>query len=702
MSLRRLLLLAPLSVLLQTPARPQAASPAVAAAASASTAVPPLVPYSGVALSSEGKAVARDAGVTFLIYREAQGGEPLWTESQTVAIDATGHYKAQLGAASPSGLPAELFATGEARWLEVQVAGEPAQPRVLLASVPYALKAADAATLGGLPASAFALAGSKAAGVVTSASTSGISPDATSNVTTTGGTSGYLPVFNGASTVVDSILFSTSTGLGVGDVPNASAVFDVNGKSIWRGTLNVARAGNPTASAGVDSYPLYFQAGSYNSSTKGTLLPAFQLQVEPTGNNTASPSASFNLLYTANSGTPAETGLFFNPNGTIHFAPGQTFPGTGTGNGTITGVAAGTALTGGGTEGNLKLNVDTSKVPLLAGNNTFAGTMTVQGAGAFGTGGTASQGLTGTGTTNGVYGLATSNANNSIGVLGIASTTTGLVIGVDGYTASTTFGSTGVSGFEEATSGNVFGVYGQSASSAGAGVAGIENSPTGVTVGVLGSVASGSGVAGEFINTSGSGLILHGQGNGGATVFSVDTAGNVNVTGKLTKGSGSFKIDDPLDPANKYLSHSFVESPDMMNVYNGNITTDKFGRATVVLPEYFESLNRDFRYQLTVMGQFAQAIVDRKIGATKIGHNRFVIRTDRPSVEVSWQVTGIRKDAYANANRIPEEEEKPETERGYYLHPEVFGQPASKGIVAAQRVHGAGSEVARLAGSANR
>jgi len=121
-------------------------------------------------------------------------------------------------------------------------------------------------------------------------------------------------------------------------------------------------------------------------------------------------------------------------------------------------------------------------------------------------------------------------------------------------------------------------------------------------------------------------------------------AGNLNVTGKLTKGSGSFKIDHPLDPANKYLSYSFVESPDMMNVYNGNITTDRHGLATVVLPDYFEALNQDFRYQLTVIGQFAQAIVKQEIE-----NNRFTIKTNRSLVKVSWQVMGIRHDAYADA-----------------------------------------------------
>ena len=152
----------------------------------------------------------------------------------------------------------------------------------------------------------------------------------------------------------------------------------------------------------------------------------------------------------------------------------------------------------------------------------------------------------------------------------------------------------------------------------------------------------------------------------------VTIRGNLTVTGTVSKGAGSFTIDHPMDPANLYLSHSFVESPDMMNIYNGNITTDKDRFATVKLPTYFEVLNQDFRYQLTVMGQFAQAIVAREIQ-----DNQFVIQTDRPFVRVSWQVTGIRHDAYAEAYRIPVEETKPATERGHYLHPELFRTPLS-------------------------
>jgi len=155
----------------------------------------------------------------------------------------------------------------------------------------------------------------------------------------------------------------------------------------------------------------------------------------------------------------------------------------------------------------------------------------------------------------------------------------------------------------------------------------------------------------------------------------LNVGGNLAVGGNLTKASGSFEIDHPLDPANKYLYHSFVESPDMMNIYNGNVTTDAAGNATVTLPDWFEALNRDFRYQLTVIGQFAQAIVSSEISSSS-----FTIKTDKPNVKVSWQVTGIRQDAWANAHRIPTEVEKAPADQGHYLHPELFGHAGEPSI----------------------
>ncbi|MFT3681788.1 MAG: hypothetical protein QM791_16065 [Ferruginibacter sp.] len=151
--------------------------------------------------------------------------------------------------------------------------------------------------------------------------------------------------------------------------------------------------------------------------------------------------------------------------------------------------------------------------------------------------------------------------------------------------------------------------------------------------------------------------------------------GDVYVGGSLEKSSGTFKIDHPLDPANKYLYHSFVESPDMMNIYNGNITTDANGIAVVTMPDYFDALNKDFRYQLTPIGTFAQAIVKNEINGSQ-----FTIQTDKPNVKISWQVTGVRKDKYAEAHRVKTEVDKESFNKGFYLNAKEWGMPASKSI----------------------
>jgi hypothetical protein len=152
--------------------------------------------------------------------------------------------------------------------------------------------------------------------------------------------------------------------------------------------------------------------------------------------------------------------------------------------------------------------------------------------------------------------------------------------------------------------------------------------------------------------------------------------GNVNVTGSCCQaGAGSYRIDHPTDPANKYLYHSAVVSPDMMDIYNGNVTLDAKGEAWVQMPAWFSALNRDFRYQLTSLGGFAPVYI-----AEKVEDNRFKIAGGSPGIEVSWQVTGIRHDPYANAHRTPVEQDKPAEERGKYLHPTEWGQPDSLGV----------------------
>ncbi|HET9695771.1 MAG TPA: hypothetical protein VFP40_02815 [Terriglobales bacterium] len=152
--------------------------------------------------------------------------------------------------------------------------------------------------------------------------------------------------------------------------------------------------------------------------------------------------------------------------------------------------------------------------------------------------------------------------------------------------------------------------------------------------------------------------------------------GSLSVTGYVYKAGGTFKIDHPLDPANKFLYHSFVESPDMKNIYDGIVMLDDSGEAWVSLPDWFEALNRDFRYQLTAIGAPPAGIYI----ASEISGNKFKVAGGAPKMKVSWQVTGIRQDAYAKAHPLPVEEDKPKEYKGYYLHPQEFNQPVSLGI----------------------
>lgn len=169
------------------------------------------------------------------------------------------------------------------------------------------------------------------------------------------------------------------------------------------------------------------------------------------------------------------------------------------------------------------------------------------------------------------------------------------------------------------------------------------------------------------------GLYVYQVGTGRAGIF----RGDVEVDGELIKSSGSFKIDHPLDPENKYLYHSFVESPQMLNVYAGIAKLGPDGTAVVTLPDWFQALNRDYTYQLTCIGGHAPVHVSKEIE-----DNQFVIAGGRDGLKVSWQVTGVRDDAYARAKPIRVEEEKSDEEKGRYLHPEAFGLPESRGIQA--------------------
>lgn len=250
----------------------------------------------------------------------------------------------------------------------------------------------------------------------------------------------------------------------------------------------------------------------------------------------------------------------------------------------------------------------------------------------------------------------------------------------------------GVAGVAGRTTPNGVGVYGESQGQSGVyppfavGVWG--NSRTGI--GVFGSGSPAGWFRGSVFVRNGSVRIPDGDlecGKGGGTqagtfngrlsvTDEITVVGKATVYGHIFKGGGGFKIDHPLDPARKCLCHSFVESPEMKNLYDGVAVLNRKGQAEIKLPAWFEPLNQDFRYQLTPLGGPAP---DLHI-AKEIRGNRFKIAGGKPGMKVSWQVTGVRHDAYAKKHPIPVEETKAKADRGYYLHPEAHGQPPERAI----------------------
>ena len=292
----------------------------------------------------------------------------------------------------------------------------------------------------------------------------------------------------------------------------------------------------------------------------------------------------------------------------------------------------------------------------------------------------------------GVFGQCTSGAGYGIYGSATSTTTFGTTYGVYGQAVSAN--SYGVYGNSTATTGSPAGVYGTSASGTGYGVYGF-NSFTGndpnnahaggyfvcnapYSQGVYGS-STGNGSAGVFgeggtygVDGYGPTGVVGATSGSGAGFYGVYSAGAFAAT-----GTKSFQIDHPLDPENKYLSHYCTEGIEPYNVYKGHVTTDAKGYAWVDLPAYFEEINRDVDYQLTVIDNsddFVLAKVTREVA-----NHRFQIRTSKSAVKVCWEVKGVRNDRFVKTYGAPAEQDKPKEHRGKYLQPELYGRARERG-----------------------
>ena len=555
--------------------------------------------------------------MTFRIYDAAAAGTTLWTEIKDVTV-SKGFFSTLLG--DTEALPATIF-DGNDRWLGVKVLSDAeTAPRMRLAFVPYATWAINATALGGQASAFYRNANNLNAGSV---------PDARLDaaITRDSEVKSIVTANDGAGSGVDadlldgqdSAFYRNASNINAGTVPDAHIPAAITRDSEVIGIVT----GADGSGSGLDADLLDGLDSSAFLATSGGVLSS----------GTANP-----VLKVTQSGT--------NPNHGVAglFSSAESYGVQGETSSATVGIA--------GVLGSAGLSGVTiaGKSGLLGQSDTGFGVVgsSLNNSGIFGwsTNDYAIDGQGPSTATGGVRGTSFGGAADTSGVYGLHTAGTGVVYGVRGQTSSTT--GRGVYGNATAATGAAFGVYGESNSSSGRGVYGV--SPY---LGVYGyaSAAGAGNYAGYF-------------------------AGDVHVSGNLSKSSGTFKIDHPLDPENKYLSHSFVESPDMMNVYNGNVALDENGAAWVDLPAYFQALNRDFRYQLTAIGGPGPNLYI----AQEVQNNRFQIAGGGPGLRVSWQVTGIRQDAYANAHPVIVEQEKPENERGTYLYPEAFGKDRSKGL----------------------
>jgi trimeric autotransporter adhesin len=623
----------------------------------AGSVVPRLIEFSGVVKDATGKVHTGAATLTFSLYQEQESGRPLWVETQTLELDEQGRYTVLLGATQPEGMPLDLFSSGKARWLGVtpQLSAVGEQPRVLLVGVPYALKAADADTLGGKPASAFVTTDGQtsASQVGTTASTGRTGPTASAmpapgahgdaalsstnqSLASVGGrgTTNYIPIWTSSTTLGNSAFFQTGGKVGLGTTAPGAKLEAVGGMGIGlrgstTGINGGAVVGNATASSGGTT-----GVRGDSASTRGAGV---------VGNASATSGSTIGVL-----------GEVASPNGIA---------------GIFNNTAGGKILSG------QKNGVEVFSV---------ANSKSAVGLSAAGFNGASGSGLPGTDAihaTGGENDPLACFGGGGVGVVATGGTALNFpgagMVAEGGYAFSCMGISRGADGID-ATGGGGCGSGGAGVVASGGGGGKFGGGP-----GVMSTGAS-SGYAGPGVFAKGGsstcGFVgdgidaFKGCGCGGLGGF---FSGGVCVTGNLTvSGTKSFRIDHPLDPLNKYLYHAALESSEVLNLYTGNVVLDANGEAAVQLPEWFEALNRDFRYHLTAIGAPAPNLHI----AHKIQTNRFKIAGGSAGLEVSWQVTAVRQDAWEKRHPMAVEVQKPQRERGYYLNPELFGAPPEKSM----------------------
>jgi hypothetical protein len=477
---------------LDMPSQAQQSAPSTAAPSPTTTAtatVPRLVSYSGKLSDDPRRGIGSVVGITFSIYKDQDGGSPLWMETQNVTPDATGRYSVHLGTTLPGGLPLDLFSSGEGRWLSIRVNGGNEQSRVLLLSVPYALKAADSETLGGLPASAFMLAAPVAAsssavsGSDASSTGSTIAPPAT---ITGSGTLNFLPIFTGTTTIGNSAVFQTGSGttakVGINTGAPASAL-DVKGTTTMHGTLTLPATGTATSSGAKSSQPQNLVASAFNSSTSTAVNQTFRWQAEGANNNTALAGGTLNLLFGKGTATPAETGLKIASDGEITFANGQRFPGTGSVSSVgLSAPSSDFSVTGSPVTGSGTLGLSWKTAP--TSNNTVNAIVKRDSAGSFKATGISVNTLVATHNGIPISATSTSTADFDTAISGSSTATSN---------DQTTYGVAGASG-----AGHGAGVFGTSSNAfSGNGVYGTANNNSGAVEGDNFNPGGGAGVIGS-------------------------------------------------------------------------------------------------------------------------------------------------------------------------------------------------------------